>query len=46
MTRIEAIKLLSSKNDKKRYEVKKIKSKGKPEKRPVRVVSGGAVSPR
>jgi hypothetical protein len=51
LTRLEAIKLLSNKNDKKRYEAKKkraqeIKSKSKPAKKSVRAVSGGAVSPR
>lgn len=46
LTRLEAIKLLSNKNDKKRYQAKKIKSKGKPAKGRIRVVSGGAVSPR
>jgi len=51
LTRLEAIKLLSNKNDKKRYEAKKKraqrrKEKGKPAKGSVRTVSGGAVSPR
>ncbi len=51
LTRLEAVKLLSNKNDKKLYEAKKKraqkrKSKGKPAKGRIRVVSGGAVSPR
>lgn len=51
LTRLEAVKLLSNKNDKKRYEAKKKraqrrKEKGKPSKGSVRTVSGGAVSPR